>query len=188
MEGDKAVFIDRDGTINKDQGYVYRIEDFLFLPGTFEAFHRLNEERVEIYIITNQSGIGMGAYTEKDFKKLTDYMMGEFKKQGIEVGDVLYCPHHPEGTVARYRKTCSCRKPEPGMLEEVLRRKNFQKKNLALIGDKNSDIEAGRRLGIRTYLVETGYGFREKATTAADEVARDLRDAVEKLLKFWAFP
>jgi D-glycero-D-manno-heptose 1,7-bisphosphate phosphatase len=181
----RAVFIDRDGTINEDKGYVYRIEDFSFIPGTFEALRRLNQGKIQIYIVTNQSGIGMGAYTERDFEILTDHMMGEFKKQGIEVEDVLYCPHHPDGTVARYRKYCACRKPETGMLVQVLRRKKFQKKNLAMIGDKNSDIEAGRRLGIRTYLVETGFGLREKPTTAADEIARDLNEAVDKLLSFW---
>ena len=110
----KAVFIDRDGTINEDRGYVYRIEDFIIIPGALEALNLLTEKNIQIYVITNQSGIALGEYTENDFRKLTHHMLSLFQNHGIRVKDVLFCPHHPEGTVPHYRKICDCRKPASG--------------------------------------------------------------------------
>lgn len=181
----KAVFVDRDGTINEDRGFVWKIKDFAILPGTLEALRRLTEKNIQIYIITNQSGIALGHYTEADFHTLTQYMLDLFKKHAVLVKEVLFCPHHPEAILPQYRKFCECRKPAPGLLKRVIDRENFRLENLALIGDKNSDIEAGISLGIRAYLVETGYGWKEKERTLAHEVAPDLLHAVEKLLTYW---
>ena len=181
----RAVLIDRDGTINVDRGFLYRIEEFAFIPGTFEALHRLQKAKIKIYIITNQSGIAMGSYTEADYHGVTEYMLNQLGKEGITIEEVLYCPHHPQGTVPQYRKNCNCRKPQTGMLESIIRRGAFKTEDLALIGDKNSDIEAGNRLGIRTYLVETGYGRQEKETTKAHQVTLNLEEAVDELLAFW---
>jgi D-glycero-D-manno-heptose 1,7-bisphosphate phosphatase len=178
----QGVFIDRDGTINVERGYVYRTEDFEYIPGALEALRLVSERKIKIYIVTNQAGIAKGIYTENDFQILTKDMLDYMARHGIEIADVLYCPHHPEGTVAVYRKVCSCRKPEPGLLEAVIRKEGFSEDRLALIGDKNSDIEAGRKLGIRTYLVETGYGMHHKHTTRADYVVRDIEEAVRHLL------
>ncbi len=178
----RAIFIDRDGTINVEKGYVYRTEDFEYIPGALEALRLVTERRVKSYIVTNQAGIAKGIYSEADFKTLTRSMLDEMSRQGIEIADVLYCPHHPEGTVPAYRKVCNCRKPHAGLLKAVMDKEGFVANSLALIGDKNSDVEAGRKLGIRTYLVETGYGIHHKRTTLADYVVKDLQAAVKHLL------
>lgn len=178
----RAIFIDRDGAINVEKGYVYRSEDFEYIPGVLEALRLVTERKVTSYIVTNQAGIAKGIYSESDFKALTKNMLDEMSAHGIEIADVLYCPHHPEGTVPAYRKICTCRKPDAGLLRAVMDREGFAPDCLALIGDKNSDVEAGRKLGIRTYLVETGYGFHHKRITHADYVVKDLQAAVKHLL------
>ena len=181
----KAVFIDRDGTINDEKNYVYRPEDFNLIPGVLEALQLLTQAKVDIYIITNQSGIARGFYTEEDFKKLTRYMLGLFEKNKISISDVLYCPHHPEGKIKAYAISCNCRKPKVALLEGVLKNKNYPKNNMALIGDKNSDILAAKNFGIESYLVETGYGKEEKVDTLANYIVPDLKAAVLHLLMVW---
>ncbi len=178
----QGVFIDRDGTINVEKGYVYRKEDFEYIPGALEALRLISERKIKIYIVTNQAGIAKGIYTETDFRALTETMLDYMAGRGIEIADVLYCPHHPEGAVPAYRMVCSCRKPDAGLLKAVIDKEGFAPDCLALIGDKNSDIEAGRKVGIRTYLVETGYGIDHKHTTRADYVVNDLQAAVKHLL------
>lgn len=103
----KAVFVDRDGTINIDKNYVYRIEDFELIPGSIEALKVLTQYGIKIYIITNQAGIAKGLYTEKQYHILTEYTLNVFKKEGIKIEKVLYCPHHPEGIVPEYTRNCS---------------------------------------------------------------------------------
>lgn len=179
----QSVFIDRDGTINVEKGYVHRSEDFEYIPGALAALQRLTREGIGIYIVTNQAGIAKGRYTVADFESLTQAMLAEMAGQGIRIQDVLYCPHHPDAVAPAYRIRCTCRKPEPGLLQKVIDARGLDPRMLAMIGDKNSDVEAGRRLGITTYLVETGYGLEERATTAADYVVADLAVAVEHILR-----
>lgn len=178
----RGLFIDRDGTINVEKGYVHRIQDFEFIPGALDALRIVSEKKIGIYIVTNQAGIAKGIYTETDFNALTKHMLDQMTGHGISIADVLYCPHHPEGTVPAYRKSCTCRKPDIGLLKAVIEKERFALDCLALIGDKNSDIEAGRKLGIRTYLVETGYGIDHRHTTRADYVVKNLQEAVRHLL------
>lgn len=178
----QGVFFDRDGTINVEKGYVYKTEDFDYIPGALDALRLVSERGIKIYIVTNQAGIAKGRYTETDFKVLTKNMLDYMDTLGIAIADVLYCPHHPEGTIPAYRKVCTCRKPGVALLQAVIDKEGFSPDCLALIGDKNSDIEAGRNLGIRTYLVETGYGIYHKHTTHADYVVRDIQAAVHHLL------
>jgi len=178
----KAVFIDRDGTINQEKEYVNRIEDFELIPGSLEALKLLTQHGVKIYIITNQAGIAKGFFTIEQFHRLTEHMIHLFKNEGIEIEKVLYCPHHPDGIVPEYAIECSCRKPNAKLLEDVIAENDYQTDEMVLIGDKNTDIEAGRRLGIRTVLVETGYGTQGKWTTSATFVRRNLKDAVLHIL------
>ena len=182
MDKIKAVFIDRDGTINEERQYVGKIEDFELIPGSLEALKLLTENGIKIYIITNQAGIAKGFFTIKQFHRLTEHMINLFKNEGIEIEKVLYCPHHPDGIVAEYAKDCLCRKPNTKLLKDVIEENNYQMDEIVLIGDKNTDIEAGKRLGIRTFLVETGYGAEEKRTTHATFIKRDLKDAVVHIL------
>lgn len=145
MEKIKVLFLDRDGVINYDPGYVYRIEDFEFMPGIFEALAGFMALGYEIFVVTNQSGIGRGYYSEDDFAKLSKYMIDEFKSYGVEIKKIYHCPHTPSDD-------CNCRKPKPGMILQALDEFNISLKDSLMIGDKPSDLESARRAG-----VESGY-------------------------------
>jgi D,D-heptose 1,7-bisphosphate phosphatase len=170
----RAVLLDRDGTINLDTGHLHRIEDFELLPGSLEALKLFMGKDIKIYVVTNQAGIAKGLYTEEDFRAFTAEMLGGFRSRGVVITDVLYCPHHPEGSVPGYATECLCRKPNTGLLEEALEREGLTPEQAALVGDKNSDIEAGCRLGMTTYLVLTGYGREQQHETKATYVVNDL--------------
>ena len=139
----KALFIDRDGVINVDKGHVFLIEDFKFSEGVFNLCRKYFNTGYLIIVVTNQAGIAKGLYTEKDFINLTDWMIGQFKDNGISITKVYYCPHHPE-----ISGPCMCRKPEPGMLLQAVKEFDLEISECILIGDKESDLEAGRRAGI----------------------------------------
>ncbi len=179
----KAVFIDRDGTLNYEKEYVYKIEDFEFIPGAIEALRLLTDNNTKIYVITNQAGIARGYFTEEQFHKLTEYMIHYFEKMECKIEKVLYCPHHPEGTVPEYTQKCLCRKPNTKLIEEIIEQEGFKVNEIALIGDKDTDIEAGLNLGITTYLVLTGYGRKYQDDTRADYIKPDILSAVEHLLE-----
>lgn len=178
----KAVFIDRDGTINADKGYVSKIENFELIPGVLEALKLLTNHGIKMYIITNQAGIAKGLYTEEQYHVLTEYMVNFFKKEGIKIEKVLYCPHHPEGVVPEYTRNCNCRKPNTKLFEDVIKQNGYLKSELILIGDKNSDIEAGNRLDIVTYLVQTGYGKEHQTDTKSTYIEKDLLSAVKHII------
>ena len=141
--GNKALFLDRDGVINIDTGYVHKIEDFEFIDGIFDVCRFFQEKGFMIIVVTNQAGIARGYYDETDFHTLTEWMVGKFKEKGIMITDVFFCPHHPEFT-----GSCSCRKPEPGMILEAAEKYNIDLDRSILIGDKVSDIEAADNAGV----------------------------------------
>ena len=130
----KALFLDRDGVINIDHGYVSKIEKFEFTEGIFELLHLFIEKGYKLFIVTNQSGIGRHYYSEDDFKKLTNWMLEAFKKEHIAIESVAYCPHAPE-------EKCNCRKPQMGMVDEILTQNEIDLESSWLIGDKQSDID-----------------------------------------------
>lgn len=136
----KALFLDRDGVINEDFGYVFKIEDFKFIDGIFELLKEFKKRDFLIIIITNQSGIQRGYYTTKDFEILTDYMKDEFKKRDINIDKVYFCPH---------LSGCECRKPNPGMILAAKDEFGIDFSKSYLIGDKLSDIEAGKNAGVK---------------------------------------
>lgn len=177
------MFIDRDGTLNYEKKYVHKIEDFELIPGAVEALKLLTDRGAKIYIITNQAGIARGYFTEDQFHELTKYMMNYLTKMGCKVEDVLYCPHHPEGVIPEYTRTCLCRKPDTMLIEEVIEREGFNVNEIALIGDKDTDIEAGLKLGLTTCLVLTGYGREYQDDTRADYIKPDILSAVKHLLE-----
>lgn len=179
----KAVFIDRDGTINVEKKYVHRIEDFEFIPGALEALKLLTVYNIKIYILTNQAGIAKGYFTEEQFHDLTNYMINACAIEGVKIEDVLYCPHHPDGTVPAYTKHCLCRKPSTLLIENTISNYSYTIGELALIGDKKSDIDAGARLGVDTYLVLTGYGREHRALVNANFVVPDLLSAVQHIIQ-----
>ena len=140
----KAIFLDRDGTINVEKNYISQIEDFEFIPGIFELLKNYQQSGFMIFIITNQSGIARGFYSENDFKNLTNWMLEQFNKKGIKITKVYHCPHHPEIT-----GKCNCRKPNPGMILQAIQEFNIDPVNSVLIGDKKNDILAGKNAGIK---------------------------------------
>jgi D-glycero-D-manno-heptose 1,7-bisphosphate phosphatase len=146
----KAAFLDRDGVINIDTGYVGRVEDFEFKEGIFELLKLLQKLGFTLFVVTNQSGIARGYYSENDFYKLTEWMKDELQKKRIEIKDVRFCPHHPDIT-----GECECRKPKPGMILDLAKEYGIDLKNSIMIGDGDRDIEAAKRAGIKkTFKVE----------------------------------
>jgi len=144
----KALFLDRDGVINEDFGYVYKKEDFKFKEGIFELLKLFKDYK--IFIVTNQSGIARGYYSENDFHKLMEWVKKEFKKNNIEIVDINFCPHHPDIT-----GSCECRKPNAGMILDLAQKYGIDLANSIMIGDKKSDIQAANKAGItKTYLVK----------------------------------
>ncbi len=140
----RALFLDRDGTINIEKNYVYKIEDFEFIDGILDLILNYYKQEFLIIIITNQAGIARGFYSENDFKNLTNWMLEQFNKKGIKITKVYHCPHHPEIT-----GECNCRKPNPGMILQAIQEFNIDPVNSVLIGDKKSDILAGKNAGIK---------------------------------------
>ncbi len=140
--GKKAIFLDRDGVINEDRSYVHSIEDFSFIPGVFEALREFAKMGYVLIIVTNQSGIGRGYYTLEDFMKLNEWMLKRFEEEGIEIAEVLFCPHAPD-------EGCECRKPAPGMILEGIKKHNIDPDSSWMIGDKPTDMEAAIRAGVK---------------------------------------
>jgi D-glycero-D-manno-heptose 1,7-bisphosphate phosphatase len=143
-----AAFLDRDGVINIDRGYVYRREDFDFVPGVLEGAQRLHELGYALVVASNQSGIGRGLYSESDFQALSEWMKTQFLAAGAPLSGIYYCPHHPTDATAPYLRACECRKPAPGMLLTAACDLNLDLPSSAMFGDRLSDLEAARTAGI----------------------------------------
>jgi D-glycero-D-manno-heptose 1,7-bisphosphate phosphatase len=179
----RAVFIDRDGTINIEKEYLYQIADFEFIPHVPEALRLLNQAGFFVVVVTNQSGVARGYYSENDVENLHRYIAGELHKSDTHIDAWFYCPHHPSGR-GSYALPCNCRKPLPGMLVEAARRYDIDLEQSIMIGDKIADIEAGIAAGCRTILVRTGYGGEDEPLVGLQTtVCDDLHAAVHKLLQ-----
>ena len=177
----RAVFIDRDGTINVEKEYLYLIDDFEFIPGAVEAIRLLNEAGFLVVVVTNQSGVARGYYTEDDVLHLHRYIDDELALSGAKVDAWFYCPHHPSGR-GSYSLPCRCRKPLPGMLLEAARQMDIDLTMSVMIGDKIADVKAGLAAGCRTILVRTGYGTDAEADLPSGiEVSDDLLTAVQRM-------
>jgi D-glycero-D-manno-heptose 1,7-bisphosphate phosphatase len=177
----RAVFIDRDGTINIEKEYLFRTEEFEFIPGAPEAIRMLNVAGWLVIVVTNQSGVARGYYTEEDVHLLHRHVAAELEKAGARVDAWLYCPHHPSGR-GSYALPCRCRKPLPGMLLEAAGRFDLDLESSVMIGDKLADIQAGSSAGCRSVLVRTGYGSEEESRLPEGiQVYDDLPSAVKSL-------
>ncbi|MGJ3351433.1 D-glycero-beta-D-manno-heptose 1,7-bisphosphate 7-phosphatase [Morganella sp. Je.2.23] len=175
--GIPAVFLDRDGTINADTGYLHEIDDFRFIENAIEAMQAIKQMGYALIIVTNQSGIARGMFTEDQFMHLTEWMDWSLADRGVDLDGIYYCPHHPEGTVEKFRQVCNCRKPAPGMLLDAQKHLKIDMGNSYMVGDKLDDMLAGRAAEVgTTVLVRTGKPVTEDAEAAADIVINSIAD------------
>jgi D-glycero-D-manno-heptose 1,7-bisphosphate phosphatase len=151
-----AIFFDRDGVLNKDHGYVCKIADWQWIEGAIDAVRRCNELDYFVFVVTNQSGVGRGYYTEQDIHIIHTHMQDELKFHGAHIDAIHYCPHHRDATLIEYQIDCECRKPKPGMIKDILTSWPVEISKSVLVGDKSTDLEAAKELGIRGLLFEGG--------------------------------
>ncbi|MFH1133484.1 MAG: HAD family hydrolase [Nanoarchaeota archaeon] len=171
---EKAIFLDRDGTINKDKGYVHKAEDFELLPQAAQGLKTMAKLGFRLVIITSQSGIGRGFYTEKDMHRTHDHLKALLG--GIKIDAIYFCPHHGEHGIGRYKKDCDCRKPKPGMLLDAQRDLDLDLSKSFMVGDHVRDMEMGKAAGCKTIRI----GER---CAHADFAARDLLEAARIIKK-----
>ncbi len=155
---EKAIFLDRDGTINVERNYLWRISDFEFLSGVPQTLRRLQDAGFLLIVVTNQAGIARGYYELSDVQLLHKYMKQQLQKYGVNLAGIYLCPHHPDGQKDHpYAKNCNCRKGKPGMLLQAAQDLNVDLPRSFMIGDKLSDLEAGHCAGCVPCLVTTGH-------------------------------
>jgi len=177
-----AVFLDRDGVINKDNGYVSEIDDFEFIEGVIEACLTLKEKGYLIVVITNQSGIARGLFSEEQFHTLTEWMDWSMADRGVDLDGIYYCPHHYEEGQGEFKIDCDCRKPKAGMLLNAIEDLNIDIEASILVGDKMSDLQAGIAAGVKNnYLVRTGKTITEQGESLASGIFDDLASLVENI-------
>ena len=164
-----ALFLDRDGVVNIEKNYLHKIEDFEFIADIFALCKKYQTLGYLIVVVTNQSGIARGYYSEEDFSLLTRWMVDVFDRENIHISEVYHCPHHPDISGA-----CSCRKPEPGMLLAAAEKYNIDLKNSLLVGDSERDITAAHRAGLKeTYLFSP-----DAKSSEATKIIRALKELV----------
>ncbi len=179
-----AVFLDRDGTVCREVGYLSRVEDLELIPGAADAIGRLNRAGWKVVIISNQSGVARGYFTEEVVRRINAALIDLLKAENARVDGIYYCPHHPEGKPP-YDRECDCRKPAPGQVHKAARDLGLDLSRSVVIGDKFSDVQTAHNLGIPGILVRTGYGeeeyrkYGEQWQQPPDFVARDIREAVD---------
>ncbi|MDR1616232.1 MAG: HAD family hydrolase [Syntrophomonadaceae bacterium] len=173
----KALFLDRDGVVNVDKGFVHKTEDFQFADGIFSFCRYFSGAGYRVFIVTNQSGIARGYFTEEDFSRLNAWMLDEFEKNGVFITEVRYCPYHPEGVIERYKRESTDRKPNAGMILKIARKYGLDLNNSVLIGDRREDMAAAQAAGIGHYFALRGAYELPPETTAFD--------SLDSLLAYW---
>ena len=153
MKMNRALFLDRDGVINVDHGYVYQPENFEFIDGVFDLCRAAVERGYLIVVVTNQAGIGRGYYTEEDFLRLSGWMCDQFSSRGVEIAKVYFCPTHPEHGIGQYKVDSLMRKPGPGMLLQASRELDIDLAQSVFVGDKDSDKLAGEAAGVGRFFM-----------------------------------
>ncbi len=171
-----ALFLDRDGVINVDYAYVHKQEDFDYIDGIFELCRKAKQLGFLIFVITNQAGVGRGYYTEADFLNLTDWMCDVFRNNGVIIDQVYFCPFHPQKGIGEYKKDSPDRKPRPGMILSAAKKYNVDLARSVLVGNKESDIQAGIAAGVECNLLyrdQVGeLSSRTKSTAVIDQLSQ----------------
>lgn len=174
-----AIFLDRDGVINKDHGYIATQDNFEYIEGVFDACLELKEMGFLLVVVTNQSGIARGLYSEDDFIALTEWMDWNFADKGVDLDGIFYCPHHPDFT-----DECDCRKPKPGMFLTAKDSLDIDMEKSFVVGDKLSDLQAAKTAGVTTkILVRTGKALLDETISFADHTVDSIKN-VPKLIKY----
>jgi D-glycero-D-manno-heptose 1,7-bisphosphate phosphatase len=180
----RAVFLDRDGVINEERGYVHTPDQFILIPRVVAAIRNLRLSGFKVVVITNQSGVARGFFNVATVDKLHRHFQEILGAEGEHVDGIYYCPHHPEGTVTEYAVHCDCRKPMPGLLLQAAKELNLDLSASYLVGDKLSDIQAGRQASLREeFLVRTGHPLSGEAISYANYVVNDLYEATSVILQ-----
>ena len=181
----RAVFLDRDGTITVEKGFVHRTEDLEFVDSAAEMIGCLNRAGYLVVVVTNQSGVARGMYREEDVHRFHRYLNDELQRSGAHIDRFYYCPHLPEAPDPAYRKDCECRKPKPGMVLRAMEEMRIDPRSSYMIGDKARDICAGKKAGLTSILIHEDNDAVD--TTWCDEdpdlVVRSLREAIDYILQ-----
>ncbi len=184
-----AVFIDRDGTVNEQMGYINHVNRFVLLPRVVEAVKLLNGRGFLAIIVSNQSGVARGYHPLQLVHEVHDFLRRSLGEKGAFLDEILFCPHHPGGVVSEFTVDCLCRKPKPGLIEQACRTFEIDMSRSWVVGDRCQDVEMAHRCGLRGILVRTGYGMGEAEhvmpgmTRKPEHVAQDLHDAVHWILQ-----
>lgn len=184
-----AVFLDRDGTVCDEVGYVNHLDRVRLYPWTAEAIRKLNQAGLPVIVVTNQSGVGRGYFSEELVHQVHQKIALELAPREAHLDAVYYCPHHPNAPLESYRQNCRCRKPSTGMIEEAARRFHIDVPSSYVVGDSYRDMQLGFNAGARTVLVMTGYGRgeyehqRSRWQRSPNLIAENLLEAVEKILR-----
>ena len=192
MKKNTAVFLDRDRVINEEVGYLDGLEKLKVIPNACKAIQMINQSGMKAIVISNQSGVARGLFTEEFVQTANSHLQKILKTHGASIDDFYYCPHHPSEGKAPYRQICDCRKPAPGMLLRAARDLNINLTLSYLVGDRYIDMIAARRAGVKGILVKTGYGNdllqddgpdRPTPESEPDFIAADILEAVQWILK-----
>jgi len=154
MKQKAAIFLDRDETLNQDSGYVCNTEEFKWMPGAPKALKRFHDAGLQVFVITNQGGIGRGFFTENDMHRFNTHLMSQAKKAGGLITDIAFCPHHPLAPDPKMAGPCDCRKPEPGLIFELSKKWEIDIPRSVMIGDRETDVKAGENAGMQSYLFD----------------------------------
>jgi D-glycero-D-manno-heptose 1,7-bisphosphate phosphatase len=181
----KAVFMDRDGTIIEDIGYLNHPGAIQFIPGSIDAIKKLNASGYKVIVITNQAGVARGLVSENMLQTIDKTLHKWLLSSGAHLDGIYYCPHHPEHGYYPYKQICECRKPHPGLIKKAQRDFNIDLAQSYMVGDKATDIEAGQKAGVKTIHVLSGRGKdeKDKIKIAPDHTAQNLTDAVNWIIK-----
>lgn len=180
----RAVFLDRDGTINREVDYLRSIRQLRILPGAASSIKELNQLGFLVIIISNQPVVARGWLTEQGVDEIHIELLRRLTKKGAKINAIYYCPHHPSGRLKKYRTACDCRKPNTGLLKKAVRDFEIDLGKSFFIGDRTGDILAGQRVGTKTILVQTGYGGTDNLhNVKPDAIAKNLEEATSIIMR-----